>query len=155
MHEGVDFLYEAVANSLEAGARQVEVTYKSYKTEVEVLVIDDGKDDILASCFEEGISGKSNHAGLGLSLLKERTAGKVKLDRIGNSTKLWYLIKKDQNYGHLSSVLPLIFAMLENQTLKFTYIKDEMIQVIDSQAFSTLYETSSIIHIRNLVQSWD
>ena len=42
-HGEPDFLFEAVANSLEAGANRIVIDYKRYQEFVDITVTDDGE----------------------------------------------------------------------------------------------------------------
>ncbi len=155
MHEGVDFLYEAVANSLEAEANNISVFYYDTEADVEVEVVDDGKFED-AEFFQEGFSTKADHSGQGLFLLKQRCAGNVSIVRIDGNTKLKYRMKKDNSYGCLKSVLPLVFARVgKKQNLMFKYIKNGKSQLIYSKDYRFFNETETILKIRDIVQNWD
>lgn len=156
MHEGVDFLYEAVINSFEAQARQVFVEYTDSDDVVNVTVTDDGilTEDI--SWFGKGVSSKGSHRGQGLSLLKEKADGNAWLFREGNYTKLHYQMKKNGSYGTLYSILPLLFQRVGgNQRLEFKFIRGEEVKVLDSSDFEAPEEIQTLIKIRKIIQDWE
>lgn len=156
MHEGVDFLYEAVANSLEAGAKDISVKYYDEGNKVRVVVEDDGTFTFNDDLFDEGTSSKPNHSGRGLYLLKERCNGKVKIVNDGAKTQLRYEMEKDENYGRLRSILPLILARVGDQAdFMFEHIKDGKSQLLYSKDYRYLNETETILKIRDIVQDWD
>lgn len=69
-HGEPDFLFEAVANSLEAGANRIVIDYKRYQEFVDITVTDDGE-GFSCDVFSKGVSTKGKNRGNGLFLLKE------------------------------------------------------------------------------------
>lgn len=156
MHEGVDFLYEAVINSFEAQARHVCVEYIDSDDVVSVTVTDDGILDGDISWFEKGVSNKGSHRGQGLSLLEEKADGNAWLSREGKYTRLHYQMKKNDSYGTLYSILPLLFQRVgENQSLEFKFIRGEEVRVLDSNDFEAMQEIQTLIKIRKIIQDWE
>lgn len=149
------FFTEVIANSLEAGASKIFASYHDTERDVEVEVVDDGNFEDIAF-FDKGCSSKKNHSGQGLYLLKQRCTGNVSIMREKNETKLKYKMVKDEEYGKLKSVLPLIFARVEeNQDLVFEYVKNGKSQLIYSKDYRFFNENETILKIRNIVQNWD
>ncbi len=156
MHEGVDFLYEAVANSLEAGAKDISVVYHDEGKLVKVVIEDDGDLEDNGCLFNEGFSSKLGHSGRGLYLLYKRCKGAVTLTQNGDKTELRYEMEKGSDFGRLRSILPLVFSRVGNKAdLMFEYIKDGKSQLLYSKDYRFLNETETILKIRDIVQDWD
>ena len=88
----LDFLFEAVANSLEAGASQLVLDLGRKDGRVEVSLLDDGWGGDFSRAFEEGFSTKGGH-GRGLWLLKEACPD-ARLERVGSWTRLSYSFRE-------------------------------------------------------------
>ena len=88
-HRGPDFLFEAVTNSLEAGAREITIEYSDYSQFLDITVTDDGKGfselDIIHACrpyYREQSDEDTQHYGLGLYICKvlcEKHVGSIEL----------------------------------------------------------------------------
>lgn len=111
-HRGPDFLFEAVTNSLEAGAREITIEYSDYSQFLDITVTDDGK-GFSGNVFASGFSTKGEGRGKGLYLLKQ-CADSVDIKREKSLTKLSYRIKKEEN-DYISEVLPFIFSYVSDK----------------------------------------
>lgn len=65
-----DFLFEAVRNSYEAGAKHVEVSWSPCGDVARAVITDDGVFTCTGDCFSAGVSTKGEGRGEGLYLLK-------------------------------------------------------------------------------------
>jgi Histidine kinase-, DNA gyrase B-, and HSP90-like ATPase. len=156
MHEGVDFLYEVVANSIEAGAKNISLRYVDDGSKVDVTVRDDGEGKMLDWYLTHGTSGKENHSGRGLKLLKERAGKSFEMERKDGWTTVSYSLEKDEGYGKLSTVLPLLFARIGSASKFLASLclrKGELL--LDSADYSGSDETGCILEIRKLILNWE
>ena len=101
----LDFLFEALSNSLEAGALDIALTFAWNDGLICVTVEDDGECGDLERAFEKGFSTKAGH-GMGLSLLKDECPD-ARLERNDGRTKLSYSFPPERG-GRLSEVLPFL-----------------------------------------------
>lgn len=119
MHEGVDFLFEATANSIEAKATKVVIFYCVGQETIRVKVVDNGGGIKVESPFEDGSSDKGKGRGRGLYLLKKLDEG-ASLEEENGFTVLAFTLKRGGE-GKLSSVLPYLFSRVD---LTFVYTRE-------------------------------
>ena len=130
-HGGPDFLFEAVANSLEAGAREITIDYNDHPEYADITVTDDGE-GFNCNCFSKGISTKGKNRGNGLALLKDR-AEACSIKRENGFTTLFYRMKKEER-DLLSEVLPFIFSYADDKrVIKFVYYSKVLKESICSE----------------------
>lgn len=107
--EALDFLYEAVKNSIEAKADSICVSLDQAEGRLHVTVVDDGQLSVTSDPFAPGYSTKGKGRGRGLSLLKSFDEG-ASLARENGKTILSFCLDAD---GPLKAeeTLPLLFSL--------------------------------------------
>lgn len=133
MIAGADFLFEAVHNSVEAGADKVHIVWACEDGIVKVRVLDNGSFTKSDRFFEKGYSGSGEKRGMGLFLLKE-AAPDAALTREGDETLLSFTLKCKSK--ELSEVLPFIFPLAH---ITFEYIDENRKEILDSHTLASAY----------------
>ncbi|HEU23518.1 MAG: ATP-binding protein [Mesoaciditoga sp.] len=110
-----DHILDIAQNSVNAGAKEIEIKIKEDDTKFEFEIIDDGcgmDETVLSKVFDPFFTTKGKKTGLGLPLLKEYaelTGGYVKIEsRKGMGTKIKVEFKKTidcQPIGDLAGTL--------------------------------------------------
>lgn len=129
MIKGADFLFEAVRNSVEAGASAVHITWKREEDGiVRVRVLDNGSFLPEGDLFEKGMSTHGDGRGMGLFLLKEASPD-ASIERKGGNTVLSFSMADDTEA--LVTVLPFIFPLA---SVTFEYIHGKFNARLDSSS---------------------
>lgn len=111
--DALDFLFEAVKNSLEAGAGTVSVRVEMDDSQVHVTCTDDGAWEPDVDHFARGGSSKGDGRGQGLYLLA-RLDRDAALVRAGDRTVLTYSFPR-RLMGDGSQVYPFLFSMCRSR----------------------------------------
>ena len=111
--DALDFLFEAVKNSLEAGAGTVSVRVEMDDGQVHVTCTDDGAWEPDVDHFARGGSSKGDGRGQGLYLLA-RLDRDAALVRAGDRTVLTYSFPR-RLMGDGSQVYPFLFSMCRSR----------------------------------------
>ena len=156
-HGGLDFLFEAVANSLEAGAKEITIEYKDHPGVTDITVTDDGE-GFDCDVFSKGISTKGENRGNGLFLLKER-ADSCFIKRDSGYTTLSYRLKKEKG-DLLSEVLPFIFSYADDKAvIKFVYyskvINESICSVELKEEFGSLTSVKALSALKKRFSMFD
>lgn len=146
----LDFLFEAVANSLEAGASQLVLDLDRKDGRVEVVLLDDGWGGDFARAFEEGWSTKGGH-GRGLWLLKEACPD-ARLERVGSWTRLSYSFREEDG-GRPSTVLPFLFQRCQAGGASLTARSQG--QVTAQEEFGNLDDAQTLASARRRMGIFD
>ena len=138
-HGEPDFLFEAVANSLEAGANRIVIDYKRYQEFVDITVTDDGE-GFSCDVFSKGVSAKGKNRGNGLFLLKEKALS-CSIKRENSFTTLFYRMRLAES-SPLSEVLPFIFSYADNEVaIEFAFCSEVLNERISSDALKVEFGT--------------
>lgn len=105
----LDFLYEGVRNSIEAGASRIKVVYKESDEGIGVRVVDNGKWDSSGDVFREGYSTKGEKRGQGLYLINQADEAAT-LEREGDETVLAFTLNSRKR-SRLKDTFPLIISL--------------------------------------------
>ena len=146
MIKGADFLFEAVHNSIEAGADRVYISWRLMKDGiVQVRVLDNGNFQKVDNAFEKGVSTRGSGRGMGLYYLK-REAITSSLERVGDETVLSFTIKADSS--SLIDVLPFLFS-ISNITF-FYKDRDKEVRLSSNSLEKEFDDLSSVAAIANM-----
>lgn len=102
-----DALYEAVRNSLEAGARHISLTADVHASGVSLCVEDDGEWDACGDPFTEGYSTRGRGRGMGLSIVRSLDRDSC-IRRLDGRTVLTFRCKDRDGLGQ---TLALLFSL--------------------------------------------
>ena len=90
-----DLILEAVGNSIEAGAGNIQILAESGDGESRVSVTDDGNAQIPDDPFAPGCTTKGNGRGLGLAKVKSGSSGRCSLIRENGKTTLSFIADQE------------------------------------------------------------
>ncbi len=154
MHEGVDFLFEAVTNSIEAGCSKVVIFYNVGETLIRIKVVDNGGEIKAESPFKEGASSKGEARGRGLYLLSLTDPG-ASLEKQNGFTVLSFTLERGKE-GNLASVLPYLFGRTD---LTFVYTKGGRVSLYRTleleNAYGSLDRAGALARLKRLFSGFD
>ena len=133
IHQGSDFLTEAVMNSFEASASEIVIACTVLPAFVDITVKDDGEGLKCTDAFGDGVSTKGDERGMGLYLLK-MAAEEASIGSDETGTLLSFRMKRE-NMGSLTEVLPFIFSFSDRGvSVTFSIRRGSEVFTLDSRS---------------------
>lgn len=132
MHSLYDLILEAVINSEEAGARNVDISISESDGFLSVIVVDDGNFDKEGSYFSLGFSTKGENRGKGLWYIAS-VDPKATIRRCNGKTMLQFKVPKEIQGESLEEGLFPVFQRVEKTTFSYTKDGKELFSISDGK----------------------
>lgn len=151
--DALDFLFEAVKNSLEAGATQVELAVERSHGTVQVTCTDDGAWSADGDVFARGYSTKGEGRGEALHLLRQLD-GDAGLERYADHSVLSYSFPEDM-MSEASQVYPFLFSMCRSRGVRLVLKSEGMVLTDQDMAsrFGDLETAEGIMGMKRFIAS--